>query len=323
MVHYRVVYGFWIIILVIFVNAYKGIAITEISSPLPGKRVDSFEDLVYFQKSECSFPADDYCFFSELGSKTMRNHYKLGLEGLNYKIYSHPLVDTNGTSRENNFQFFLHNKYFDMIRHHKQNKYTREDFLLNVFREIQLSMYGPPFPTEFFIENQITKCEKDAFVDWEGTTLAEYGHISQFYPNIKLFLSKDTVGVTQRGWFFEHPTGPVPQMFKVLLQSGIYNVICKYVTKAAYTKRLLYTKSRNNASSFDRCKSMYIHHSIQTVFYISLVGCGLSIIVFLYEYLKYFFIIYVKRNRALTFVYRKVANIWVTVKTSVSKLSCV
>jgi len=112
--HFHIVYGFWTIILVIFVNAYKGIASTSVSSPLQGKTVDEFRDLVRINTSQCIDPYAKTCILKKI--PTYYNHMKFYInnqESEEFKIHSHARFVKNhrGTQNGTNFHDFL-SRYF-------------------------------------------------------------------------------------------------------------------------------------------------------------------------------------------------------------------
>jgi len=161
---------------------------------------------------------------------------------------------------------------------------------LNVFWYFQTKRdpktYKETFPilTKFEIEEEITKCGKRVFIDWEHTNFGEFEYISKMYPHLKLKLNTDTLAVVQRGWYFpQFPGLRVTEKFSLLLESGIYKVIQEYVTKFAYASRFNQTKLRSNLK-MKRFNALTIYLNVQTVFYIFIIGTGVSLCSFTYEY---------------------------------------
>jgi len=82
---FRISIGTWIVLNIIITNAYKGIAITEITSPLPGKSPDLFTDLaIYFFKCE---PRNFSCKEEHGKSRLKSGHPE------DFTILSHPTIN--------------------------------------------------------------------------------------------------------------------------------------------------------------------------------------------------------------------------------------
>lgn len=269
---FRIVFGSWIIIGVIFSNCYNGLMITGLNSPLAATTANTFRDLVcnYQEvkfvhsrmKKDSRFYFDSYWYLhyaNELysGNQTLNPYYSNKC----FSIFSYP-TETSHIPKFFNFLSKIYGNYMDALE-------------VSHGMELELNLFHPrqkPFPKNIstlsyhemvkVVEREVVDCGKTAFVAPQGEFQAEVEFLVRSYPSLKFYKGKDIVVAKPLGMRIFNPgVSRIHWNAKSLVETGIYTRL---------------TKERYERKNFRRQRAGVYKHQMETM---TMDGCILTLFI--------------------------------------------
>lgn len=304
----KLLIGLWLLLSVIFTNAYKGIAITGVTSPHAKSSLRWFYDLLNYDigsdetmlESANNKPVD-YLIYSSI-SNEMLNDWKNRNSSTNFELRS----DGNLNVRESTWLPFYYENMkaatrasYDLLL--RKTNSTYEYTSLRKFKLIielgNSDLYAIPAPDYegvyydnylVAVEREITNCSRKAiYVDDENKINTDLDYLSRHYQDKTFFKGNESLFREFLTWQFDNPRGsPLTKLYRQFLENGIYFQLEWFYNRQEYSgERLLYTRSNAN-SKFNYVKALDIYSNIQTIFYVYLSGMAFTISAFILEHLK-------------------------------------
>ncbi|CAL8134408.1 unnamed protein product [Orchesella dallaii] len=297
----RIVFGLWLLVSVIFTNAYKGIAITGVTAPPHKSSIQTFSEVIDDNANESNTePVNfrimlkikvDHAHYweddrilddfkeSDTGSVIVLNIYlgsfkfenevmseliTVGGAALFGKTHNHlqsPGIKTSSSILPRSYYFY---KNLCLSRRYIAPKKELEDkYSLNY---------------DVALEREIVKCEnRVVFVDLKNNIDREYEYLSGYYHHLSFFKGNQSLLPDWVVWQFDNEMGgKLPMVFKRLIENGIYRELeWFYTTQERLGLRLDYTRSRK-LEKYEPVKKLGLKSNVQTIFYVLLFGCLIS-----------------------------------------------
>jgi len=297
----KIIVGLWLLISVIFTNAYKGIAIMEIISPIARESATHFENLTH-QEVESSYDifetfhdihppnSDDFKFLAKVKPKIYWKEFTKLSE--TYPDWSREALYTFREAlmvlRMSVIAFYYgknepllshHRMYYNLILRDNFKEVPREDI------EINNNNNGKPIRTwlseDSAIEKELLRGEKTVYIDTTRKINLEFDYLSkQYQQHSNFFKTKEPIYEHNVGYVFDYPAGSnVPEYFSRLIHSGIYYHLEKHFAYQEYRERLNFTR-KSMIVQGDRVEPIKLYSNIQTVFYLYFIGIGCCILYF-------------------------------------------
>ncbi|OXA42419.1 hypothetical protein Fcan01_22871 [Folsomia candida] len=284
---FRVVFGLWTLLVTVFTNGYKGLAVNDVVAPLASWSPEYFRNLSS-QTYSC-YPFDEGCKDGKkinmtslkwLDSKNLGSDFRLYSEMEYFDIFSYPNKVTSlyiyriarviyGPITADSFA----QKYgITMIR----LPATHDDLTLYRLASPVHVLHPPGYkdilesrPKNWSlahglaVEKEVTKCNQVAFTDFESVTKREVSHLRKYLK----------FEGTWVGWVFNsHGNYEVITALKWLVESGIYELLRIKFDYDAYRGRRKASREIIKGKWLDvGRKAVGIGDSIQTIFYIWLI----------------------------------------------------
>ncbi|OXA61990.1 hypothetical protein Fcan01_00941 [Folsomia candida] len=303
---FRTVFGLWFLISPIFTNAYVGVAVSDLSAPLPLRSIDTFQDLLHLPckpisscLKELGLSFLDFGYGRYLQIRNYSDHRVFGGSKM-FRILSSTSSHRSdgGVLRVENVMYYQITTIARVYQNQKASqlasmcktmrmsscnftsiKTTYDEWiltgLLSPVTPLQLFLpVNQTLPQDSAVEKELMVSNeaksKIAFIDTERKVDLEFEYLTKWYPNeIKVTKSKEIVGVRNLHWNIPNAGGSrLPEMFGYLLQSGIYHVLDKYSTRHEYQVRRNFTKGNISGQRGTFLKPASLRGSIQTIFII-------------------------------------------------------
>lgn len=287
---FRVIFGCWIIVCVLFSNFYNGLMIKDLNAPLHAMSVITFRDLV------CDWQDVKYSFkeYKEMTKNlslvpfSLANFYLIWYDNYVFKSYRMPgtrilNVTENPFSSTSSKCFamlsFPHEKYscpkFFLFLRNLFMKFYRVGWLPHLkTQELELNLFHPKqrhLPRNMMeqkklnysqqiqgIEKEVVDCGKTAFAATPEELEAEVAYYARQYPWIKFYKSRDTVNAKPMGVGINSPGGSkIPRNAVSLIESGIHSSLRKekYERRNFRRKRVGVIKPRKEKMTMNGCIS--------------------------------------------------------------------
>ncbi|CAL8134416.1 unnamed protein product [Orchesella dallaii] len=291
----RIVFGLWLLVSVIFTNAYKGIAITGVTAPPHKSSIQTFSEVIDDNANETNTEPVDF-----------RIMLKIKMDHAHYWEEDRILEDFNDTDSES---VIVLNRYVDSFKFENEMKEERSRVAGLFIREtvklqslgIDVSSRVLPSSYYFFsklctrrryiapkreieleyslnydvaVEREIVKCEnRVVFVDLKNNIDREYEYLSGYYHHKSFFKGNESLLPDFIVWQFDNDMGAkLPEVFKRLIENGIYKELeWFYKTQEQLGIRLKYTRSRK-LEKYEPVKKLGLKSNVQTIFYVLLFG---------------------------------------------------
>lgn len=299
---FRLVFGSWIIIGVLFSNCYNGLMITGLHSPLLSSSVTkTFRDLVCQWKevrnimierrangSNSNFNFDEYILYAD------------GLMGRNQQIRNlYPPKDCFALlSVPKQGSPFSRPEFFAFL-HHFYIQYEFDWFTNSTGKlyELQLNLMHPNqrhFPqntahlgqlsySEWVsrVEKEVAGCGKTAQVLPTKFLQSEIQYLGRSYPAAKLYQGQDILQPAPIGISFKNPgISKIPKYYKFLVEAGIYGRI-----NTEFYERTNFRRKRAGEMK-PLPDKMTMAGCISTLFIVCVGAAGVGGLVFCGEYCK-------------------------------------
>lgn len=241
---FRLVFGTWLISVMLLTSCYNSLLTTELNAPLPGKGPEAFEDLVC-ENSELLNSAVNYNY-SELSAilkyekyhSYWRTTYDWFFEIDNphsstdcYAMLSQLEANYVGPTR-NIFQLLQQTYYNDEIRVFTifENPSSRDILpILLANPKHRLSPKGVNKSLTYFTHRELVELEtvdctqKTVFVARSDLLNIEFEFLSKSYPRKLFKKSVNSLSTVMIGWFFDvMEASQISKNFRLLSESGIY-----------------------------------------------------------------------------------------------------
>ncbi|OXA41151.1 hypothetical protein Fcan01_24014 [Folsomia candida] len=247
---FRVVFGLWTLLVTVFTNGYKGLAVNDVVAPLASWSPEYFRNLS--SQTYTCYPFDEGCKDGKkinmsslkwLDSKNPGSDFRLYSEMEYFDIFSNPRKVTSlyiyriarviyGPITADSFA----QKYgITMIRlpaTHDDLTLYRLTSPVHVLHPQGYDGILESRPSNWSlvhglaVEKEVTKCNQVAFTDFESVTKREVSHLRKFYKYLKFTSSRETLKGTWIGWVFNtHGNYEVITVLKWLVESGIYELL--------------------------------------------------------------------------------------------------
>lgn len=306
----KLLIGSWLLLSVIFTNAYKGIAITGVTSPHAKSSLRWFYDLLgdkMLSPETLSQNTDnkslEFVIFPSL-SNEMLNYWGNVSHDFEYRD------DGNIILEETSYvPFYAENKKaftkafydFALLVINKTFEYEKSRELKLIVELGKMSSYAIPargneskYSDNYLValERQITNCtEKLLYVDDEKKIDREMDYLSRHYHYATFFKGNQSLFTDFVTWQFDNPRGSkLITIFRKFLENGIYHQLEWFYNRQDFSGlRLQFTRSNVN-SKFEPVKGLDIYSNIQTIFYVYLCGILNTIFLFSVELFISFFV---------------------------------
>ncbi|OXA42354.1 hypothetical protein Fcan01_22950 [Folsomia candida] len=268
---YRLVFGSWALMAVFKTNCYNGIMITNLNAPLPGIKIEEWNDIV------CDRVAGgvnmSHKEITAWANKTGISKYWGNAFNIRYPVYGQNYGSkklTNPFESENCFRLLSpisSNPYYrrpnlpaNRFFYFEFEKYQNLDnYIMNHYLNEELNE---------MITKEILKCGKTVWIGDSDEVAQEYFYLREQYPWIRWQRSKDVLKPEMSGMTFSNNgESKIPQYFQGIIESGIW-------ARLEQEKSSKYLRGRLKSVDVDKVSPIALNGSILTLF----VLCGFLIV---------------------------------------------
>ncbi|CAL8134400.1 unnamed protein product [Orchesella dallaii] len=312
----RIVFGLWLLVSVIFTNAYKGIAITGVTAPPSKSSIQTFSEVVD--------DSDKLTYSGSINSSSKVNFHIITplkvdyfheweFDGCFSAMDANYSDESSGTipvkwafrfrfnsdleAEQENLFFIINSEYgntsvslnsLDTLGRLRMLSYRLYNKLFSGMCD-KFCRYIIPKKDEedkfslsydIAMEREIVKCEnKVVYVDTQSKIDKEYGYLSGHYHHKSFFKGNESLLPDYIVWQFDNGIGSrLPTVFKQLIENGIYRQLeWFYRNQEQLGIRLEYTRNHAN-EKYEPVKKLDLKSNIQTIFYVYLFGHLVSIL---------------------------------------------
>ncbi|CAL8146991.1 unnamed protein product [Orchesella dallaii] len=290
----RITLGLWLLISVIFTNAYKGIAITGVTAPPEKSSLNTFAELVEDYEQVTNKEAEHrFRIFSPLKFEYLDDWKKNILEKVNFTgaigfaptTYETDIAFAADLANEVPLIFKMNgglSKLYGVNATTQQKLALKQSTLYSKLQQggkylVPKKDDDPRYSLSYSIalEREIVQCHnRIVYIDYEDKIDREMEFLSNYYHYKNFFKSNETILKDFTVWQFDNGHGSkLPVVFKILIESGIYRQIELFYRRQEYLGiRLEYTRKRSTEEIFEPVKKLDLKSNVQTVFYLYFIG---------------------------------------------------
>lgn len=301
----------WLLVGMLISTCYLSIFITNLNSPIPGERVDTYEKIschdtrqIVESKNSGVLMKKTDVFLALRGDKieNFTNHPVLkGLGGFCYTVLS------QFAPRSGVMKYPRHNYKIDIF--HIEILYQAYKFPKDL-EYLPYLMFNPrirwyPERVKFLenvtiprvngvIEDEILECDKSAFIGESGEVEPYYDYLRRNYPKKKWYRGKNDILTSPIGFSFKvWRESRMMQYFNGFLESGIYNQISNRLTINATILREREAKRGKGKGEGKKGQGhtsymdVRLEDNIQTVFILLGTCLGVCVLIAGIEYAMY------------------------------------
>ncbi|CAL8147201.1 unnamed protein product [Orchesella dallaii] len=309
----RITLGLWLLISVIFTNAYKGIAITGVTAPPEKSSVNTFSELVndLADNGEKDDAKHGFQIFSPMLLMYLDDWMDDTLYQVNFTgvtgaavafvstIFSYvvdlsdeiPLIwKMNGGLLK---LYSVNATPQQKLALQKSTLYAKlqDDRNYLVPKKDEDPRYSMSY--SIAVERELVQCHKRVvYIDHVDKVDREMEFLSNYYHYKNFFKSNETMLSDFKVWQFDNGHGSkLPAVFKILIESGIYRQIEYFYRRQDFLGiRLEYTRNQSQEEEFMPVKKLDLKSNVQTVFYLYFIGIfvvvGIICVEFMYYWLR-------------------------------------
>ncbi|CAL8147078.1 unnamed protein product [Orchesella dallaii] len=290
----RITLGLWLLISVIFTNAYKGIAITGVTAPPEKSSLNTFAELVEDYDQVRNKEAEHrFRIFSPLKFRYLDDWKENNLEKVNFTgaigsaptTYETDIAFAGDLANEVPLIFKLNgglSKLYGVNATTQQKLALKKSTLYSRLQQegkylVPKKDDDPRYSLSYSIalEREIVQCHnRVVYIDNEDKVDREMEFLSNYYHYKNFFKSSETILKDFTVWQFDNGHGSkLPKVFKILIESGIFRQIELFYRRQEYLGiRLEYTRKRSTEEIFEPVKKLDLKSNVQTVFYLYFIG---------------------------------------------------